>query len=178
MLAAWGVGAAGCGALLLLLVVALLAVRRRVTVVDVCGVSMQPTLQPGERVLARRVPAGRLRAGDIVVYQVTELLTRASAPERRYGRSWRIKRVAAGPGEPVPEPIAEATGSVAGAVVPDRVILVLGDNAARSVDSRHTGPVPWADVYGVVWRKLSVPPAARQPRPAGTHREPVAGPPS
>jgi signal peptidase I len=155
-LPSWAAWLGGAG-VLLAPVGALVLLRRGIAIIEVCGVSMLPTLQPGERVVARRIPARRLRVGNIVVYRATELATPLSAPDHHYRQSWRIKRVAAVPGDPVPEPIAVASRAAAGAVVPDRVILVLGDNTAQSLDSRHTGAVRWDDVYGIVWRRLRDP---------------------
>lgn len=149
-------------------VIAALALRSTITIVEVSGVSMLPTLRPGERVVARRTAPDRVRAGDIVVYRVSEPLSSLLPVERRYRHIWRIKRVAAVPGDPMPvervaavpgDPMPASTLPVgprpdrSAARVPDRTLYVLGDNAARSADSRHTGPVSWEDVYGVVrWR--------------------------
>ncbi len=43
--------------------------RRRLAVVTVVGPSMQPTLAPGDRVLARRVDPGDVRVGQIAVIE-------------------------------------------------------------------------------------------------------------
>ena len=43
------------------------ALRRKVAIVTVRGRSMQPALKAGDRLLIRRVSAGRLRTGQIVV---------------------------------------------------------------------------------------------------------------
>lgn len=43
--------------------------RRKIAVVTVRGLSMQPTLNAGDRLLIRRVSADRLRTGQIVVIE-------------------------------------------------------------------------------------------------------------
>ncbi|MET9451121.1 S26 family signal peptidase [Streptomyces cinerochromogenes] len=140
VLAACGAGAAG-----------------RLLVVTVRGPSMTPTHHHGDRLLVRRTRT--VRRGQVVVV----LRPRSPAIWREDRHSPLIvKRVAAVPGEPVPPgsvpPLAEGH---AGRVPPGRVVL-LGDNAAASVDSRQLGFFPLGDVLGVVTRSL--------PRPEGTPR--------
>ncbi|WP_345664993.1 S26 family signal peptidase [Streptomyces venetus] len=76
-----------------------------------------------------------------------------------------VKRVVAVPGDPVPPgsvpPLKEGQGGHGGRVPPGRVVL-LGDNAAASVDSRQLGFFPLGDVLGVVARPLR--------RAEGAHR--------
>jgi signal peptidase I len=76
-----------------------LAVRRRYSVVVVRGPSMEPTLQPGDRVLARRIDGRSVGVGDIVILRVP-----ADIPDRRTGEleSTVVKRVAAVAGDPFP----------------------------------------------------------------------------
>ncbi len=137
------------------------ALRRRIAVVTVSGSSMQPTLKSGDRVLIRRARFGQLRAGQVVVIErprqdkgVAGLLPRWP-PARR---GWMIKRVAALPGEPPPTAVLTAMARSAEPVVPAGKLVVLGDNAARSLDSRHFGYIPAERVLGVMIRPL---PAAR-----------------
>ncbi|MFF7791789.1 S26 family signal peptidase [Streptomyces sp. NPDC007991] len=130
---------------------------RRLLVVTVRGTSMAPTHHHGDRLLVRRTRT--VRRGQVVVV----LRPRSPAVWRQDRHSPLIvKRVAAMPGEPVPPglvpPLAE---DHAGRVPPGRVVL-LGDNAAASVDSRQLGFFPLDDVLGVVTRSL--------PRPEGAHR--------
>ncbi|MER5549017.1 S26 family signal peptidase [Streptomyces sp. NPDC002589] len=129
-------------------------------VVTVRGISMRPALSEGDRVLVRRrvVP----RRGQLVVIEqprrtepywvgVPVGLNRSGHfPE---GRQWMIKRVAAIAGDSVPADMT-GNGSIDGRNVPEAHILLLGDNAAVSFDSRHLGFVPMERVLGTVWRIL------------------------
>ena len=76
---------------------AMLALRRCYTVIIVRGPSMTPTLQPGEKVLARRVRGQAVRRGDIVILRVPGLGA-DGAPNRHTA----VKRVAATAGDPLP----------------------------------------------------------------------------
>jgi signal peptidase I len=106
--------------------------RAAVLFVNVSGPSMQPTLEPGDRVLAlRRRMARPLRVGDIVVLKAD-------------GRNL-IKRLAAMGGMPVP--------GEAGRTVPAGSLWLLGDGQ-ESFDSRHFGAVDDDDVIGLVVRRL------------------------
>ncbi|WUS75915.1 S26 family signal peptidase [Kribbella sp. NBC_01245] len=133
--------------------------RRRLVVVDVQGPSMEPTLYDGDRVLVRRTPLAAIRTGDLVV------VARPSLPEFAAAGPWVIKRVAATAGEQIPPVIrhswAENDIDFAGAFVPDGRLLLLGDNPARSGDSRHWGFTTGDAVLGVVTRSMR-PPARRR----------------
>jgi len=87
---------------------------------------MTPTLEPGDLVVVVR--PGRLRAGELV------LLGHPTRLEYEV-----VKRVIALPGE-----------QVAGRVLADGEVWVLGDNASRSTDSRSLGPIGMDTVRGVV----------------------------
>lgn len=166
-----GVAAGLAGAVLLL--VAGRGLRSRFVVVDVHGPSMAPTLAAGDRLLVRTVRPELIRTGDIVV------LERATAggPWQQppasgdWGRrQWLVKRVAATAGEPVP-PAVPALAAAADGVVPPGQLVVLGDNPARSVDSRHFGWLPADRVLGVLHRRL---PRSRAPRRGpGADRRPA-----
>jgi signal peptidase I len=116
---------------------AVLVARHRYAMVTVDGPSMQPALGPGDRVLIRRHRTGRIvkrriRAGQLVVARKPWPGQRWSEPQPgpRAGATWLIKRVAdAGP-----------AGD----------LLLLGDNAAQSWDSRQWGRCPPGKVHGVV----------------------------
>ena len=109
--------------------------------VAVRGQSMAPALLPGDHLLVR--PARRLRRRDLVV------VADPAAPGR-----WVVKRIAALPGDRI--------------VVGDRTLeagdglILLGDNADHSTDSRDYGPVAVAAVHGRVWYRYA--PAARAGR--------------
>jgi signal peptidase I len=105
-----------------------LAVKRRLLLVTVDGPSMRPTLREGERVWVERVAPGDLRAGHIVVLRRPE-------PDARL----IIKRVAALCGDPV-DPAWLPPGTIEpGSVVPQGMLVLLGDNRQCSNDSRFHG---------------------------------------
>jgi signal peptidase I len=103
----------------------------------------------------RRDPAHRIRRGEIVI--VTEPRSVfAAAPG---GPGLTVKRVAASAGDLVPAltradhlPPGFADGR--GRTVPSGTVVLLGDNRAESIDSRHYGPVPSDLIVGRVWRRL------------------------
>ncbi|WP_051703893.1 S24/S26 family peptidase [Glycomyces sp. NRRL B-16210] len=115
--------------------------RRRWVLVKVEGVSMEPALRDGAEVLAKRTR--RVAVGDVVVVAAPDP-DLGWAEERALRAPWWVKRIAAGPGEPMP-------GS-GGAVPPDHYFL-LGDNPAGE-DSRRHGPCPAALVLGVMVREF------------------------
>jgi signal peptidase I len=134
--------------------------RRRLVVVDVDGISMLPTIEPGDRVIVRRASIDMLRRGQLVVVE---------RPRREGGwvwpplakriveREWMIKRVAALPGDAVPPDVAVQAPKLAGPAVPPGCLLLLGDNAEASVDSRDIGYVPAERLLGIVlrgWRRV------------------------
>ena len=104
--------------------------------VAVKGMSMAPALLPGDHLLVR--PARRLKRGDLVVL----------ADPESAGR-WVVKRVAAAPGESV-----EVEGRRLHAA---DGLVVLGDNAAASTDSRDYGAVPLDAIHGRVWYRYAPP---------------------
>ncbi|MFI6097479.1 S26 family signal peptidase [Lentzea sp. NPDC051213] len=115
--------------------------QRRLLVVRVIGQSMLPALQDGQKLLARRtsrVPA----TGTIVVV----------AP---FGDSQLVvKRLAAVAGEPVPPEVAQLAGIAPGSTVPPGNLVLLGDNADASIDSRVWGLMSVSSVVAVVVRKM------------------------
>ena len=137
----------------------LLWLRRTWLVVDVIGESMAPTFMDGDRVLVRRVRVGALRVGDVVVFGGP--LHDDDRPPPELGRPVMVvKRVAALPGDPMPDSVPAEDG---GTTVPPARLVLLGDNADRSMDSRVWGPVPLDGVRGAVVRRI----APRGERPAG-----------
>lgn len=130
--------------------------RRSYTVVRVDGSSMAPALMHGERLLARRVRSGGLRRGQIAV-------VRSPLP---IGEPYLVKRIAALAGDPVPDAVRRA---VPGERVPYGRVVLLGDNAAASYDSREHGCFRAGDVHAVMTRRMRRPPGPGSPgaRPAG-----------
>ncbi|AXE76510.1 S26 family signal peptidase [Streptomyces atratus] len=147
-----------------------LLARRRFVVITVAGASMEPAYRSGDRVLVRRLSrSGRtgIERGGVVVATWRppsddppgEPAGTHGGPRRPTGeplgaRGWVIKRVVAGPGDPVPEGLGPALTAEAGKPVPRERFVVMGDNAAHSHDSRHTGYVEGGDILGVVIRRL------------------------
>ena len=131
--------------------------RRMIAVVTVRGLSMQPTLNSGDRLLIRRVSADRLRTGQIVVIDRPHL---DGTPARRpqnwppAGNDWMIKRLAALPGEPTPALMLTAPAHGAEPVVPAGKLVVLGDNLDCSLDSRLLGYIAADRVLGIMIRAL------------------------
>lgn len=128
---------------------ALVLARRRWFMVRVTGTSMSPTYADGDHVLFRR---GRFTVADCVVFV-------PPPPYCDADEKWLVKRVAAGAGDPLPEAFRAATGATDG-VVPTGLLVVLGDNP-HSLDSRHFGYLPAANVVGVAVRAR----AGHEPRP-------------
>ncbi|MGR6919502.1 S26 family signal peptidase [[Actinomadura] parvosata] len=65
---------------------------------------------------------------------------------------WTTKRVAAAPGDRLPNEVVPALSDVPETVVPRQEFVVLGDNSSRSYDSREHGYVEASRLLGVVVR--------------------------
>jgi signal peptidase I len=157
------------GAMVVLAIVVLAAFRWRYSIVTVRGQRMEPALLDGDRVLVQRCGVGKLRTGQLVVFREPDpdgLLLRR-LPVRLTGanqENWIIKRVAAVPGEPVPQVASKAVGHTL--VVPPRSIVVLGD-AYASCDSRLWGLIPASDILGTGTRR----PGAKVPGQVQSSRQ-------
>ena len=102
--------------------------------------SMAPTLTPGQLLLTRRLRGSRhVRRGDVVVARSAE--SGRMIVKRTIGLPGEHVEVAAGQvrvnGKRLPEPYVTRRGGPSGSFdVPDGHVLLLGDNRARSRDSR------------------------------------------
>ncbi|WP_197285777.1 S26 family signal peptidase [Nocardiopsis sp. NRRL B-16309] len=129
----------------------LLWLRRTWLVVDVIGESMAPAFRDGDRVLVRRGRAEALRVGDVIVFG-GPLHDDDRPPPGSVRPAMVVKRVAALPGDPMPDAVAAQDG---GTTVPSASMVLLGDNADQSVDSRVWGPVRVDGVRGLVVRRIA-----------------------
>jgi len=125
--------------LLLLMAGAGLLIGRRFLVVTVEGISMTPSLRPGDRLLARRTGRGTTIERDAVVVL-----------RHDDGSGYYIKRVTSVAGDPVPDGIPAATPSV-----PPGTVVLRGDNVHASLDSRLWGCVPVGQIIAVTLRQLA-----------------------
>jgi signal peptidase I len=113
------------------------------------GTSMEPALSPGRRVVVRRARLADVRPGAVVELAADRIVPGGA---RIIGGRRLIKRAVALPGDPVPAGSVRVGPRGLPAVVPAGQLVVLGDNHAQSLDSRHFGFVPAAAVRGIVVR--------------------------
>lgn len=136
-----------CLAAFMLLGLALL--RWGFVVVRVRGSSMLPAFQSGDRVLVRTGRRSGLRVGTVVLLRSPFSPPPEHAPwsadTRMLASPWIIKRVAALPGDAVPENMRAATGGIP--VVPNGLFMVSADNP-DGTDSRQLGFMPISDILG------------------------------
>ncbi|WP_157246377.1 S26 family signal peptidase [Nonomuraea typhae] len=144
----------------------LLWIRRTHLLVTVKGASMEPAFHDGEQVIVRRRPPDELRRGQAVVllaleweagYVPAEARGTAAHPAPEVSTtSHVIKRVAAVPGDPLPREQVPVLRHVAEPRVPRGKVILLGDNAAASFDSRRHGYFDIENVIGpVIWPRPS-----------------------
>ena len=154
----WWITATAAGTPIAAGTLVLLHTRRRYVAVTVRGPSMSPTLIDGEQILVRRTGIHGIRHGDIVVLRspspsqypgFVKMVTGEAGPE-----TWVVKRARALPGDPLPPEVAEATGQPAGSAVPNGRLIVLGDNADMSFDSRTYGFINANNLLGTMHRRL------------------------
>jgi signal peptidase I len=135
-------------------------------VATVDGPSMEPTLRSGDRLLVRRT--SRVRVGQIVVVRIQPLQLDAPPPDHEPiaaeaafspvhpdGQLF-VKRAIAVSGDPVPTDRVPLLSEAPEATVPPGALVVLGDNAAKSWDSRDYGFVRGDQLVGVALRRLPV----------------------
>ncbi len=101
---------------------------------------------------------GRLAAGRVVV--VERMVKRERWTRRPFHRDigpaqgaklrWFIKRIAAMPGDPVPQGGVAPHERTPGGTVPSGKLVLLGDNPSVSYDSRQAGYFPAERVLGTV----------------------------
>ncbi|MFN4033432.1 MAG: signal peptidase I [Fimbriimonadales bacterium] len=113
------------------------ALNFRIVVVN--GRSMEPTYKSGDRLLMTTAYwlFGDIQRGDVVVII-------------RPNGELLIKRVVAFAGEQVPEKYWTPLVYMMGGRVPEAHIFVVGDNLARSEDSRQIGAIPLSYVQGKI----------------------------
>ncbi len=120
--------------------------RGRWIAVTVRGNSMAPTFQDGQRLVVRRAAVAACARGDVVVFALSpEQLERDLSKDLPY----RVKRVAAVAGDPVPVWLRESLRAGPHARIPPGKIVVAGDNAL-SQDSRHLGTIDTRAVVAVL----------------------------
>lgn len=145
------------GAFVLPLIGAAWWLRRRYVIVTIDGASMMPTYRPGDRVLVRRTSVRAIQPGQVVVAGWPRTPGLDPVGVASLDGKWLIKRVAAIPGTPVPRQQVPALRGVPDPVVPEDRLVLLGDNAAMSHDSRQCGYFSAEDVLGVAVRRLRFP---------------------
>jgi signal peptidase I len=149
-------GSALAVAIAALACVPLWVMRSAFVIVRVRGSSMEPTLRDGDRILAvRYLPVRRNR---VVVVRADQRIQ----PIPVEAGGYLVKRVHAVPGDVVPAREYPSLSSTP--KVPNGCLILRGDNADHSFDSRHAGYFSTADVRGIAIRVVSRPSSAAETR--------------
>ncbi|MEU0955886.1 S26 family signal peptidase [Streptomyces niveus] len=141
---------------LLLSIAAITLLRRKVVSVTIRGSSMEPAFRDGDRVLVLR--GRQLAVGQVVVVErpsrgprwTTPPISRPAGQVPLAERHWLIKRIAAVPGDPVPPDQVATWMKTTESTVPVGKLILLGDNAEASYDSRQAGYFQAERVLGIV----------------------------
>ncbi|MEV8100269.1 S26 family signal peptidase [Kitasatospora sp. NPDC085879] len=131
--------------------------RQRLYLATVRGLSMAPTLMPGDRLLVARPRRRPTKAGDIVIAPAPRAVAWAGQPTLRPTvdrTGWVVKRVAAVGGERVPERLRCFSGMREWETVPEGTVVLLGDGK-HSEDSRHWGFCPHHLILGRVLLRMA-----------------------
>ncbi len=128
------------------------------------GRSMMPLLREGDRVLVARVAPKAIKRGDVVVFSLPGkpdeqwakrvLAVGGENIEIRETQLYVSGRLLEGPYFRNIQSLDETDPSGRGKVmhVPEGFVFVVGDDPARSVDSRQFGPIPMGNVIGVPYK--------------------------
>jgi len=128
--------------------------RRHFLVVTVTGSSMQPALQPGDRLLVRRTRLDRIRSGQVAVLRQPPGGKFQARPDADSADGLLIKRIAAVPGDRIPESCQALPDMPLPDYVPPGSFIMLGDNPGSSYDSRFAGLIPADLLFGTAIRRL------------------------
>ncbi|GAA2394982.1 S26 family signal peptidase [Catellatospora methionotrophica] len=146
------------GAMVLVAVMVLILANRFLVAAAVTGRSMLPAYREGDLVLVvRRFGTAHLRIGQVVVVRRPRVNTAPPARDTvgdADPRRLMLKRVLALPGDPVPRASVPALADRPETVVPPGMMVLVGDNATASYDSRQIGYFPASWLIGVAVRKL------------------------
>lgn len=146
--------------------------------------SMEPTYQPGDRVLTfRYLPPGLIHKDQVVVINPRFIFDRQGQKQPAAVRPY-IKRVVGKPGDRIriqPEKLdmnirdqvahlvdPKGTGDE-WIIVPPGHLFIRGDNTLNSYDSYSFGPVPYRDLIGVVICKWAPPKGVLQKEHRSEH---------
>ena len=117
--------------------------RRRWVIVRVVGESMSPTLTSGQRLIMRRRGQRMAELGDVIAFHTPAHIAQPPA--------FRVKRVVAVAGDPMPSWLHATRSDDSLALVPTGFVAVRGD-AKKTEDSRHLGLIPAESIIGYLPR--------------------------